>query len=203
MSFVCIFLLLTPHINFDECCVRFQYFTQWRCSCVSNIVAYLWKGKEKSELLIDVFGVSSFVFTIQIEFSECCVWFQYFTQWRCSCVSNLVPYWCEEKREKSVLLMDVFCVFSFFCLHILDWVQWVLCLISMLHSMILLLFLQCCCLLMRREKCELLMNVFVCILLSSHPRTSWVSVVFDFNVSLNDVAPLSPMLFPVDVKRKE
>ena len=28
---------------------------------------------EKSELLMDVFCVSSFVFTKQIEFSECCV----------------------------------------------------------------------------------------------------------------------------------
>ena len=28
-----------------------------------------------------------------------------------------------------------------------------------------------------------------------------MSVVFDFSDSLNDVAPLSPMLFPVDVKR--
>ena len=31
---------------------------------------------------------------------------------------------------------------------------------------------------------------------------SSVSVVFDFNDSLNDVAPLSPMLLSVDVKRK-
>ena len=30
-----------------------------------------------------------------------------------------------------------------------------------------------------------------------------MSVVFDFNDSLNDVTPLSPILFPVDVKRKE
>ena len=29
--------------------------------------------KEKSELLMDVICVSSFVFTSQIEFSECCV----------------------------------------------------------------------------------------------------------------------------------
>ena len=35
---------------------------------------------EKSELLMDVFYVSSFVFTSQIEFSECCVCFQCFTQ---------------------------------------------------------------------------------------------------------------------------
>ena len=31
------------------------------------------KRNKKSELLMDVFCVSSFVFTAQIEFSECCV----------------------------------------------------------------------------------------------------------------------------------
>ena len=31
------------------------------------------KRKEKSELMMNVFCVSSFGFTIQIEFSECCV----------------------------------------------------------------------------------------------------------------------------------
>ena len=30
-----------------------------------------------------------------------------------------------------------------------------------------------------------------------------MSVVFDFNASLNDVAPLSPMPFSVDVNRNE
>ena len=29
-----------------------------------------------------------------------------------------------------------------------------------------------------------------------------MSVVFDFNISLNDVAPLSPISLPVDVKKK-
>ena len=50
-------------------------------------------------------------------------------------------------------------------------------------------------------KSELLMDVF-CVssfFLSSHPRLSLVSVVFDFNASLNDIAPVSPVLFPVDV----
>ena len=37
---------------------------------------------------------------------------------------------------------------------------------------------------------------FVCLLLSSPLRLSWVSVVFDFNDSLNDVAPVSPILLP-------
>ena len=40
-------------------------------------------------------------------------------------------------------------------------------------------------------------------LLSSQPILSFVSVVFEFNTSLNDVAPVSPILLSVDVKRKE
>ena len=47
------------------------------------------------------------------------------------------------------------------------------------------------------------MDVFcVFFLLSSRLRLSLVSVVFDFNDSLNDVAPMSPMLLSVEVKRK-
>ena len=79
-----------------------------------------------------------------------------------------------------------------------------LCLISVIHSMMLLLFLQSCCLLMRSEieKSELLMDVIWCVffLLSSLLRLSFVSVVFDFSDSLNDVAPLSPILLSVDEK---
>ena len=44
---------------------------------------------------------------------------------------------------------------------------------------------------------------FACFLLSSLPRSTFVSVVFDFNDSLNNVAPLSPILLPVDIKRNE
>ena len=40
-------------------------------------------------------------------------------------------------------------------------------------------------------------------LLCSHLRSSFVSVVFDFNASLTDVAPVSPMSFPVDLMRME
>ena len=49
------------------------------------------------------------------------------------------------------------------------------------------------------------MDVFcyVFFLLSSLHRLSSVSVVFDFNDSLNDVTPVSPMSFPVDTKRNE
>ena len=47
------------------------------------------------------------------------------------------------------------------------------------------------------------MKVFgVFFLLSSPLRFSFMSVVFDFNASLNDVAPVSPILLS-DMKRKE
>ena len=42
----------------------------------------------------------------------------------------------------------------------------------------------------------------MCLLLYSLHRLSSVSVVFDFNDSLNDVAPVYPMLLPVDVNEK-
>ena len=45
---------------------------------------------------------------------------------------------------------------------------------------------------------DLLMDVFcVFFLLSSHFKKSFVSVVFDFNASLNDVAPVSPISLSV------
>ena len=51
---------------------------------------------------------------------------------------------------------------------------------------------------MRMEKSGLLMDVIcVLFLLSSQLRPSSVSVVFDFNASLNDVAPVPPILLPV------
>ena len=52
------------------------------------------------------------------------------------------------RKGKGELLAHVFCVSSFFCLHNAERVSWVLCLISMLHSMVLLLCLQCHWLLM-------------------------------------------------------
>ena len=45
------------------------------------------------------------------------------------------------------------------------------------------------------------MMSFVLFLLCSPPRLSSVSVVLDFNASLNDVAPMSPILLSVDFMR--
>ena len=56
---------------------------------------------------------------------------------------------------------------------------------------------------MTKERFVYECRLCVFFLLYSHLRLSAVSVVFDFNDSLNDVAPLSPILLSVDVKRKE
>ena len=58
---------------------------------------------------------------------------------------------------------------------------------------------------MRNKKGRLYDGCLLCVffLLSSPLRLSSVNVVFDFNDSLNDVVPMSPMLFPVDVMKKE
>ena len=42
-------------------------------------------------------------------------------------------------------------------------------------------------------------SICVMFLLCSPPRSSFMSVVFDFNASHNDAAPVSPILFPVDL----
>ena len=48
------------------------------------------------------------------------------------------------------------------------------------------------------------MDVIYVLFLSCPPQSvSSVSALFDFNASLNDVVPLSPMLFPVDLMRME
>ena len=128
------------------------------------------------------------------------VWYRFF-----QLITDIVVCWCKEKRKRVNCWWMSF-VSSFFCLHHTDWVQWVLCLISMIHSMTLLLFLQSYCLLIWRDKKEWIVDwclLYVFFLLSSLPRSSTVSVVFDFNDSLNDIAPVYPILLTVDVKRNE
>ena len=58
--------------------------------------------------------------------------------------------------------------------------------------------------LMEMEKSgSLIDTICALLLLSSQFRLSFVSIVFDFNASLSDVAPLSPISFSVDFMRME
>ena len=56
--------------------------------------------------------------------------------------------------------------------------------------------------LIRIEKSGLLMGA-MCVVPDSPLRSSFVSVVFDFNTSLNDVTPMYPMLMPVCLMKME
>ena len=107
-----------------------------------------------------------------------------------------------ETREKSELLMDFFCVSSFLCLYHSDWVLWVLCLFSVIHSMMLLLCLQCYSLLRKKVNCWWMSFVYVFLLFLLH-RLSSMSDVFDFNDSINDNVPVSPIKFPACIKWKK
>ena len=78
----------------------------------------------------------------------------------------------------------------------------VLCLFSMLHSMMLLLRFQSGGLWLCKEKSELLFDAFLCLLFSLR-RMSSASVVFDFSASLSDVTPLSLIMLSVCVKKKK
>ena len=100
------------------------------------------KRKEKSELLMDVSCVFFlFLFSLSRTSLES-VAFDFSASLNDDAPVSPILFPVDEKRkEKCELLMDVFCVSSFFCLHSPDLVQRVLCLISMLHSMTLLLCL--------------------------------------------------------------
>ena len=102
-------------------------------------------------------------------------------------------------REKSVLLMDVFCVFFFYSLLRLRRVSVVFDFSPSLNDvapvspMLLPVVVNS-----KGKIVNCWWTSFVRLLLSLLLRSSAVSVVFDFNDSLNNVAPLSPMSMSVD-----
>ena len=152
--------VITSKIKLSECFVWFQWFTQWYRSCVSNIVP-CWCDEKRKRVICwwMIYCVFLFIITLQIELSECCVWFQCFAQWCCSTSFNMVVCWWNNNFKSLFLLLFIRVYYS-------DLAQWVLCLISMIHLMMLLLLLRYRCLLIRREmkKLNCWWMSFVCIL---------------------------------------
>ena len=125
-------LILVPHSIMVLLFLQCHYL--WICDCGNC----LW---------ISFVYLLSSVTTTQIDCSECCVWFQSITQWCCSCVSNIVTCWCDEKGKEWIVGGCFLCVFFLFCLHSTNWYKLMTCLISTPHSMMLPLCFQCHCLL--------------------------------------------------------
>ena len=96
-------------------------------------------------------------------------------------------------------------VCELFYLHHSDRVLRALCLISMRHPMLSLLFLRFYCLLIYEigKECLSMGTICVLFLLFSHPRLSWVRIVFDFNASISDSISVSSILLPVDLLRMD
>ena len=104
-------------------------------------------------------------------------------------------------KRKSELLIDVFRVFFLLSSQLRSSVVSVVfdfsdSLINVVPVSLILLSVD----VMRKGKSELLMDVFCVFLLSSRLRLSAVSVAFDFNDSLNDAVPVSPILLSNSVK---
>ena len=115
MSLGCLFPLYSPFIM-SLVSVVFDFSDSLNdVAPVSPTSMSVYAKRNGKECIVDgcLLCVFFLVFTFQIEFSECCVWLQWFTQWCCSCVSNIIT--CIITRNgRRELLMDVFCV-SFFC----------------------------------------------------------------------------------------
>ena len=138
---LCVFCLLSSQLRSSSVSAAFDFNDSLNDFAPVSPMLFTFdvKRKEKNYLLICVICAFFFVFTYQIKFRECCVWFQCFTQWCCSSFFKHVLYYGRLK-EKSVLFMH-FIYICFFCFHDPNRVQWVLYLIPMLHSMMLLLYL--------------------------------------------------------------
>ena len=99
------------------------------------------------------------------------------------------------RKGKSELLIDAFCVSSFFLssLFRLSFVSVVFVFSASLNDVAPMSPMSLSVDKTRKERVSLFIDVF-CVssfFLSSQPRLSAAMVVFDFNASLNDVAPLS------------
>ena len=90
-------------MKFCEWWVWFQCITQWCCTCVFNGVV-CWFDVTRREWIVARFHLCfvCFAFTTQIEFHECCVWFQRITQWCYSSFSNLAPCIIRWKKKKRI-----------------------------------------------------------------------------------------------------
>ena len=191
--------ILTTNRDWSQRGICLQWFSEWCYPCVHDYVFCCFDMfvLEKSAIPFLV----SRLFTVQIEFCECCVWLQCFTQRCCSQVSENVV--CNVMIMKRVICWWMSFVCSFFCPHNSDWVRWVLCLISTLHSSYMLHSHQChylsfCAI----EKHGSIQAFVVCIsFLCPLPRLRLVSVVLVVNASLNSLAPIESMWLPVDRNR--
>ena len=145
MSFVCLLLSSLSRLSSVSVMLDFSDSLNDVAPVFPILLPVNVRRNERSELLMDVFCVSSFLLFSLPRSSFVSVVFDFSASLNdVTPVSPMLLPVDATRKGKSELLMDVFCVSSFFRLHHLDRAEQVLCLISMLHSTMLFLFLQCC-----------------------------------------------------------
>ena len=130
--------------QFSYCCVWFQCFTQFFFSSFSDFVDCWFVRMEKSGLFMDVICVLFLCFynSDWVLWVLCLISMHHLVMLLLCC--QYCSLWFDDNRRVDCLWMSFVCFFS--CVYHPDWVQWVLCLISINHSVMLLLFLQLSCL---------------------------------------------------------
>ena len=124
------------------------------------------------------------IFTPKIECSECCVGFQCITQWCRTCATNVIVC-LFDVNDAMVIYQWILFVCCFFCLYHSSLVSWVSYLISVHHSMMLLLCLQCHCLMVvMEEENGLLLNTFFMFFFYLSDRAWWVLCLISVHHSM-------------------
>ena len=146
--------------------------------------------------------VLSFVWTAYAEFNYCFVDFQSLTQWCCSCVTNSIRWLLMVNDKRMSGLLMPFGVLFIVCSPSISTIVSVVFIFNASLSDVAPVspILFAVDFDDNEKECivdEMNAICVVCSFLSLQVRSSWVSVVFFFNASLNDVAPVSPALTPL------
>jgi hypothetical protein len=149
-----------------------------------------------------------YLLTWKIKLSESCVWFQCFSKRFSSFWTNLIPCWmmCQCVLIYKEIYWVIYCYIILIYLltskiKLNESCVWFQCFSNRFSSFWINLIVcwtmcQCVC-----EYIKRYIEWYIVILywfIYSHPRLSWVRVVFDFNALASDSAPFEPIWFTVE-----
>ena len=156
---------------------------------------FLWRAtKSATDSSQAISWIICFLLTTYIKFRKCCVDFQCFTQWCWPHFSHHIACWFTFKGK--CLLISVVCLFVHLPLRT-RFVRAELIFNASLNDVVPgppITFTVC--MIMKRRAYSWENKTMLCF--HSLIKSSWASVVLIFNASLNDVAPMSPILPSVD-----
>ena len=207
MDVFCVFpFVFTTKVQFSECCVWFQSLTQWCDSCVSNSVV-CWCDEKGMELIVDWCFLCVFLLFSLHRVSFASVVFDFSDS-----LNDVAPVSPISFTESIVKRKEWFIGGCLLCFSLVVFTHqsklkescvWFQCLTQWYSSSFSNVIVY-----RREEKGKwnewIIDGRLLCVfsLLSLQLSSSAVSVLFDFNDSLNAVAPVSPITLSVDIMIK-